>query len=189
MGKSNKKIIKSFEKNPESNDLFTMLYHDLLMNNNFLNLSSNSKILYIYMLKWARDNNKRYLDPQEYDNDKRTLPDKIAYSYSLARKVIGTNDTFKSSINELMYYGFLLTPDEIIKNGLTENYKTNKKGELIKDKHGQPIVKDYKDYMNNKKNTNSNAKMYYFSSNWYKIDQPKLSKGQIDKIYSSDKSN
>lgn len=186
MGKHKSKAIenlKSFELNPDNeNTKFLMLFYQVLEHPNFKNLTNSSKVIYIYMKQWAMTHNKTYLNPSEYDNYSKTHPDKVAYSYSLAGNIVGDNKTFKSSINELMYYGFLMTPDEIIKKGFTDNYKTNKKGEIIKDKHGVPIEKNYKDYMNKDQNYNSNAKIYYFSDNWYKTEKIKLKKSEINNL-------
>lgn len=186
----NRQAFEYDDTNPDKG--FLMLYNQILMNDNFLSMTSSSQMLLIYLKSWATKNADKFIDPDKYNelqaNKQTEHPELVVYSYSLANKIFKDNKTFNLSICELMYYGFLKTPKEITENGLFDNYKTNQKGELLRDKDGRPIEKDISDYLKKPKTDksnpkkNSNAKVYYFSDRWYKeIMEPKT-KQEIKKL-------
>lgn len=93
-----KYIPPNWKHNPKNNskkDLsFVQIYHDLLMNENFLKLNKSTQVLYFYM--------------NDYSNGSR----EFEFPYSIYKKVV-SKGTFHSSIKELTEKGFI----EVIENG------------------------------------------------------------------------
>ena len=97
---SKKKYIKppwKYDHNkdtPTNNTKLTQLYHSQLIHKNFTQLSSNAKVIYIYML--------------DYSNGSQTT----TFPHSIYKDIV-SKPTFIKCINELIEKGFI----EITKNG------------------------------------------------------------------------
>lgn len=88
-------IWKHNPKNTSSTDKkFIQVYHDLLLNKNFLGLKYSSKVVYFYMLDYS-------LGEREF-----TFP------YSIYSKIT-SKETFQEAVTELSKKGFI----EVIENG------------------------------------------------------------------------
>lgn len=73
---------------------FASLYHDMLVNEKFINLSNHTKVIYLYMSDWSNGS-------QEFE-----------FPYSVYKKIT-TRKTFYKALKELCENGFI----EIIGSG------------------------------------------------------------------------
>ena len=106
MSRKKKYKIPIWKHNPKRNtstdEKFIQIYHDLLLNENFLKLNYSSKVVYIYMLDYS-------LGKMEF-----TFP------YSIYSKIT-SKETFQKTLKELSEKGFI----EII--GMGKNTRTPNK--------------------------------------------------------------
>lgn len=95
MSRKKKYPIPIWKHNPkEGNEKFIQVYHDLLMNKNFMSMTPSSKLLYFYMLDYSLGNRE------------------FKFPYSIYSKIT-SRKTFQASIKELTEKGFI----EVIVNG------------------------------------------------------------------------
>lgn len=103
MSRKKKYSIPLWKHNPKNSnsrdEKFVQLYHDLLMNKNFLKLSYTAKTIYLYMCDFAMGN-------QEF-----------IFPYSIYSKIT-SRETFRKATNELIEKGF------IVKNKMGKNTRT-----------------------------------------------------------------
>lgn len=78
----------TYETNNKYDEKYIRVTRTLLMNKKFIELSSNAKVLYLYMRDWG------YPTPE------------VKYSISMARELMSKN-TFIKCINELIQAGFI----------------------------------------------------------------------------------
>ena len=99
--KEERKKFKSWE-NPKIKDTYIRFATETLKHETFKSLSSNAKVLYMYMKDWAYKN-KEFLDKQ--NNNGRG---ELEYSISLAKSILNcSTQTASNTIHELEQKGFI----------------------------------------------------------------------------------
>ena len=108
MSKKKKKQFRDFESSDYENDFkepYVAITKSMMLSESWSNLTYSSKIIYMYMKLWSYGR-------QEF-----------SFSYKLANNIVGSNSTFKKSIEELIKNGFI----EIIRISKTPGIGTRYK--------------------------------------------------------------
>lgn len=129
--KEQRKRFRDWE-NPKTKDTYIRFGTETLRHENFINLSNNAKVLYMYMKSWAY-NNKDFLE--KHDNGGLG---EFEYSVSLARKVLKSSiQTALNTIHELEKCGFIERQNNSASSRETSRWKFCEKWHT-KDAH--PLV-------------------------------------------------
>lgn len=115
--KEERKKFRDWE-NPKIKDTYIRFGTETLRHENFISLSNNAKVLYMYMKSWAY-NSKSFLET--HNNGGRG---EFEYSISLAKKILNSSvQTALNTIHELEDKGFIERQNNSAKSRETSKWK------------------------------------------------------------------
>ena len=126
--KEERKKFRDWE-NPKIKDTYIRFGTETLRHKNFISLSNNAKVLYMYMKSWAY-NSKSFLET--HNNGGRG---EFEYSISLAKKILNSSvQTALNTIHELEDKGFIERQTISAKSRETSKWKFTDKWYSEKDR-------------------------------------------------------